>query len=87
MNKYLAPKVQELFDILENDMEVQDYEHAEIILARLSRYFHLFDDEHIDYYQYAQETVEYNSIDDEDWYESELEVTEFEEWYDFDPDC
>jgi len=57
-NTRLAPKITELFDILEVDMEAGDYEHADVIISRLSKYFHLFDDEHTDYYQYAQTTVE-----------------------------
>lgn len=57
-NERLAPKIAELFDILEVDMEACDYNHADVILARLSKYFHLFDDEHTDYYQYAQGVVD-----------------------------
>ena len=58
MNSRLAPKIKELFDILEQDMEAGEYEHADVIIARLSKYFHLFDDEHSDYYQYAQNVVD-----------------------------
>jgi len=57
-NKYLEPRIQELFDVLENDMFLLNYEHAEITIARLSKYFHLFDDELTDYYQWAQEAIE-----------------------------
>ena len=57
MNERLAPKIQDLFDILEKDMDVGDFEHADVTLARLSKYFHLFDDEHADYYQYVQDVV------------------------------
>jgi len=72
-NKRLAPKITELFDILENNIESGDYERAEITLARLSTYFHLFDDEHIDYYHYARDTVDSffdeaaEETDDEFW--------------------
>jgi hypothetical protein len=62
MNSRLLPKITELFDILENDMEIEDWEHADVTLARLSKYFHLFDDEHADYYQYAQDVCE-NMLD------------------------
>ena len=48
MNSRLAPKIKDLFDILEKDMDVGDFEHADVTLARLSKYFHLFDDEHAD---------------------------------------
>lgn len=65
MNERLKPKITELFDILENDMEVEDWDHADVILARLSKYFHLFDDEHSDYYQYAQNVVE-DMLDESD---------------------
>jgi hypothetical protein len=57
MNSRLEPKIKELFDILEKDMDVGDYEHADVTIARLSKYFHLFDDEHSDYYQYAQDVI------------------------------
>ena len=92
MNKYLSPKINELFDILENDMESRNYAHAEIILARLSKYFHLFDDELTDYYQYAQDVIaiELTPEDqflDDDWEEDYYEPSELTEWLDFDPDC
>jgi hypothetical protein len=57
MNSRLEPKIKDLFDILEKDMDVGDYEHADVTIARLSKYFHIFDDEHVDYYQYAQDVV------------------------------
>lgn len=57
-NERLAPKITELFDILAVDMEACDYYHADVIIARLSKYFHLFDDEHADYYQYCQGVVD-----------------------------
>lgn len=67
-NERLAPKISELFDILESDMEIGDYEHADVILARLSKYFHLFDDEHTDYYQYCQNEIEIVLGDHNEWY-------------------
>ncbi len=76
-NSRLAPKITELFDSLEASMSSEDYEHADVVIARLSKYFHIFDDEHIDYYQYAQSEVErrlhgldFDDYDDEpmfDW--------------------
>ena len=57
MNTRLTPKIMDLFDMLEKDMDIGDYEHADVVLARLSKYFHLFDDEHADYYQYVQDVV------------------------------
>ena len=58
MNSRLTPKIRDLFDMLEKDMDIGDYEHADVVLARLSKYFHLFDDEHADYYQYAQDVCD-----------------------------
>lgn len=58
MNRRLKPKIAELFDILEKDMDIGDYENADVTLTRLSKYFHLFDDEHTDYYQYAQDVCD-----------------------------
>jgi hypothetical protein len=57
MNSRLLPKITQLFDILERDMDVGDYQAADVTIARLSKYFHLFDDEHVDYYQYCQHVV------------------------------
>lgn len=64
-NQRLAPKITELFDILEADLESGNYEHADIILARLSKYFHIFDDEHVDYYQYARDLVDSILVDED----------------------
>jgi len=66
-NKRLEPKISELFDILQADMESGDYSHADVILARLSKYFHIFDDEHCDYYQWAKDEVETVLSNDGDW--------------------
>lgn len=82
-NERLAPKISELFDILESDMEIGDYEHADVILARLSKYFHLFDDEHADYYQYCQNEVEVILGDTDDWYDDDGD----EYLFDFDGDA
>jgi len=71
-NSRLAPKITELFDSLEASISSEDYDHADVVLARLSKYFHVFDDEHTDYYQYAQHEVELqlHGLDAED-YDSE----------------
>ena len=82
-NERLLIKIKELFDILEQDLDIGDYMHADVIVARLSKYFHLFDDEHSDYYQYAQGVIEEMLGMPEDYYEP----TELDEWLDFDPDC
>lgn len=75
-------KVQGLFDILEVSLEEENLENAELCIGKLSKYFHLFDDELTDYYQYAQDVIDQlrfsNSYD---------EPSELQEWHDFDPDC
>lgn len=71
MNERLAPKIRDLFDMLEKDMDIGDYEHADVVLARLSKYFHLFDDEHSDYFQYAQDVCDemLNGDVEDDYYD------------------
>ena len=39
-------------------MSAEDYEHADLILAKLSRYSDKFDDTQIEEYDYAQRIVE-----------------------------
>lgn len=56
-NSRLTPKITDLFDSLESSINREEYEKAEITVSKLSKYFHLFDDEHTDYYQYAQDLV------------------------------
>ena len=83
-------KVGPYFDILEAAMAEQNIELAETMLARISNFFHLLDDEHKDYYhgcQYAiEEGLMYTFADgyDENEYD---EPTEYDEWHDYDPDC
>lgn len=79
MNSRLAPKISELFDILEKSLEIGDWEHADVTVARLSKYFHLFDDEHSDYYQYAQDVVDemLNGEVEDDYYDGE---NYFDDW-------
>ena len=69
-NSRLAPKITDLFDSLESSINLEQYEKAEITVSKLSKYFHLFDDEHTDYYQYAQDLVvsKLNGVDEDDDY-------------------
>lgn len=87
----LAPRVEvkvgPYFDILEVAMAEQNVELAETMLARISPYFHLLDDEHIDYYHGCQYAIEENMVHHfakEDDYD---EPTEYDEWQSFDSDC
>jgi hypothetical protein len=82
MKPNIEVKVQGYFDALENALQVGDVERAEIFIGKLSKYFHLFDDELTDYYQYAQDVID--SYWEEDSY---YEPSELDEWLDFDPDC
>lgn len=81
MRPEIEVKIQGYFDILEAALEAGDMEKAEIFIGKLSKYFHLFDDELKDYYQYAQDVA------DSFWEEDYYEPSEIEEWLDFDPDC
>ena len=79
-NKRAAPKIKELFDILEQCMGTGDYEHADVTIARLSKYFHLFDDEHADYYQYAQDVTDemLNGSVEDDYYDGDDYLTDWD---------
>lgn len=75
-------KIQGLFDLLEVSLEEENLANAEVYIGKLSKYFHLFDDELTDYYQYAQDVID--SYWDQDCYD---EPSELQEWHDFNPDC
>lgn len=75
-------KIQGLFDLLEVCLEEEKLANAEVYIGKLSKYFHLFDDELTDYYQYAQDVID--SYSDQEYYN---EPSELQEWHDFDPDC
>jgi len=79
-------KVGPYFDILEVAMAEQNIDLAKTMLERISLYFHLLDDEHIDYYQGCQYAIEENMVHcfaEEDY----DEPTEYDEWQSFDSDC
>jgi hypothetical protein len=80
-------KVGPYFDILEVAMAEQNIELAETMLARISLYFHLLDDEHIDYYQGCQYAIEENMVHCFAKEEDYDEPTEYDEWQSYDPDC
>ena len=50
--------VENLFERLQISMSSGDYEHADLILAKLSRYSGKFDDNQIEEYNYAQRVVD-----------------------------
>jgi len=81
-------KVGPYFDILEVAMAEQNIELAETMLARISTYFHLLDDEHKDYYHGCQYAIEENMVHcfakEEDDYD---EPTEYDEWASYDDCC
>ena len=89
----LAPRVEikvgPYFDILEVAMAEGNVELAETMLARISSYFHLLDDEHKDYYQGCQYAIEEDLVHTfaEGYDEEEYEPTEYDEWHSYDPDC
>ena len=75
-------KIQGLFDLLEVSLEEENLGNAEVYIGKLSKYFHLFDDELTDYYQYAQDVID--SYWEQDCYD---EPSELQELHDFNPDC
>lgn len=89
----LAPRVEvkvgPYFDILEVAMAEGNVELAETMLARISSYFHLLDDEHKDYYQGCQYAIEEDLVHTfaEGYDEEEYEPTEYDEWQSYDSDC
>ena len=50
--------IENLFQRLQISLSSEDYEHADLILAKLSRYSDKFDDSQFDEYAYAQRIVE-----------------------------
>jgi len=80
-------KVGPLFDILEGAMAEGNIDLAKTMINRISIYFHLLDDEHVDYYQACQNAIEDDTVHyflKEDDYN---EPTEYDEWQDFDQGC
>lgn len=66
MKQQVDVKVQGLFDLLEVALGEENIENAELYLGKLSKYFHLFDDELKEYYQYAEEVIDlYSDYDEE----------------------
>lgn len=82
-------KVGPYFDILEAAMAEENLALAETMLARISTYFHLLDDEHIDYYQGCKYAIQENLVHTftEKYEEEYYEPTEYDEWSSFDSDC
>lgn len=70
-------KIQEYFEALESAAEEGNIDKVDLFLAKLSPYYHMFDDDQEDLYQVLSAAA-----DDEPY-----EPTEADEWYDYDPDC
>jgi len=84
----LAPRVEikvgPYFDILEAAMAEENIELAETMLARISNFFHLLDDEHKDYYQGCKYAIEEDLVNT---FAEGYEPTEYDEWQSYDSDC
>tara|TARA_B110000503_G_C7004504_1_gene352963 strand:+ start:532 stop:810 length:279 start_codon:yes stop_codon:yes gene_type:complete len=83
-------KVNDYFDKVEEALKIKDYSSSQLYVAKLSKYFHIFDDELSDYYQYLVDTLdvlgyEIEILEEEP--EKYYEPSELDEWHDFDPDC
>jgi len=51
-------KIDEYFDTVDAALDEKDFTKAQLYMAKLSKYFHIFDDELSDYYQYLSEALE-----------------------------
>jgi|SaaInlStandDraft_1057018.scaffolds.fasta_scaffold04630_3 hypothetical protein len=78
---YEVVKVESLFDILEVAISEEDWERAELMLAKISIYYQKLTDFQTDYYNHCQSIVDDCYIDDYP------EPSELDEWHSFDPDC
>lgn len=75
----MNPKVEEYFEQLVAAVESDDYEKADIYLARLSVYGDCLTPEQEDYYQFAHDLVSYQG--------GFKEPTEYDEWNSYDEYC
>jgi anaerobic ribonucleoside-triphosphate reductase len=74
-------KTEALLDLLEVAMSECDWYRAEIMLARLSKYYQYLDEKQIDYYNLCQVILEESFVE---YYD---EPTEYDEWQSYDADC
>jgi len=58
MRDEIMTKVESYFDRVDSYMDCKDYTNAQIYMAKLSKYFHIMDDELSDYYQYLTDMLE-----------------------------
>ena len=54
----IMTKVETYFDQVDKCIDCKDYSGAQIYMAKLSKYFHIMDDELVDYYQYLGDALE-----------------------------
>ena len=85
MRVEIMSKIDLYFDCVDDAIDVRDYSTAQIYMAKLSKYFHIFDDELSDYYNYLVDTLDGKGkkveLLEDDYYD---EPAELEEWHDFD---
>ena len=80
-NIMTVAQTEPLFDMLEVAMSECDWDRAELMLARISKYYEHLDANQLDYYNLCQVTLE------DEWVDNYDEPTELDEWYSFDADC
>lgn len=54
----IITKANHYFDIVDLALDDRDYPRAQLYLAKLSKYCHIFDDELLDYYIYLSEVLD-----------------------------
>lgn len=54
----ILTKIDEYFDAVDAAIDEKDFQKAQLFMAKLSKYYHIFDDELSDYYNYLTDVLE-----------------------------
>lgn len=54
----ILTKIDEYFDVVDAAIDEKDFQKAQLFMAKLSKYYHIFDDELSDYYNYLTDVLE-----------------------------
>lgn len=54
----ILTKIDEYFDVVDAAIDEKDFQKAQLFMAKLSKYYHIFDDELSDYYNYLTDMLE-----------------------------
>ena len=75
MEKFMAgtQKIDNLFEQLESALENERWEISTVIVAKLSKYCHEFNEETLEYYHYLESQLAADISYEDDWYTFEDE--------------